>query len=80
MFFLGQIDCNKETKILIVNWVFKAQFKLSYVALFTGGKKCFEKPLLASCKKSEKSDEQFLRKKKENRQTDKHTTGRMVKP
>ena len=27
----------------IINWVFKTQFKLSFLTLFTGGKKCLEK-------------------------------------
>ena len=43
--FLGQIDCNKQKKFLIINWVFKTQFKLSYLIPFPSGKKCLEKPL-----------------------------------
>ena len=42
---LDQIDCNKEKRIIIINWVSKTQFKLSFLTLFTGGKKCLEKPL-----------------------------------
>ena len=45
MFFLGQIDCNKERNFLIINWVFKTEIKLSFLTLFTGGKKCLEKLL-----------------------------------
>ena len=40
-FFLGKIDFNKGKK-LIVNWVFEAQFQLSFLTSFIGGKKCLE--------------------------------------
>ena len=41
--FLGQIDCNNEKKIVIINWVLKTQFKLSFLTPFSGGKKMLGK-------------------------------------
>ena len=46
MLFLVQIDSNKEKK-LIVDGAFKnSVFKLSFLTLFTSGKKWLEKPLI----------------------------------
>ena len=42
-FFLGQIDCTKEKKFLIISWVFKTQFKMSFLTPFTAGKKMLGK-------------------------------------
>ena len=45
-FFLGQIGCsNEKKKNLIINGIVETQFKLSFLTLLTGGKKCLEKPL-----------------------------------
>ena len=41
--FPGEIDFNKEKTILIINWIFETEYKLSFLIVFTS-KKCLEKP------------------------------------